>query len=132
MRLRTYKGPLNLHEVYLNGYYGRSQVVEWGGLWFALNAGTSDSLDYYIDLDDPDALYVLTSNYAHNYIGVERLHPDYAEPIYRNEDTYQADKTDRYFIQSPDEEKPDGVPLLEMAGHNAIRWIVEKGHSDET
>ena len=125
MRLRKYNGPLNAHQIYLNGYFGKSIIVEWEGLWFALSAGTSDRTDFYIDLDDPGALYVLTSNYAHNYIAVERLHPDYAEPIPHNEDTYRVVYTDKYFIHNADEDKPEGVPLLDMRPDNAIRWLIE-------
>ena len=126
MRLRRYEGNLKRTQSYLTGYYGPCTIVEWRNRSFVLSAGTSDSLDFYIDLDDPLSLYVLTTHFGLNYIGVERLDPYLYEPVPKNEGYVEADDTDSLFIQAPDEVKPYGVPLLDMAPYHAIRWITNE------
>ena len=126
MRLRRYTEDLKLQEIWLTGYYGKSTVIEWKNRSFVLSAGSSDSLEFYRDLDDPEVLYVLTRNYGLGYIGVERLDHYLNEPVPRNEGYVRADDTDSFFTQSPYEDKPEGVPLLDMTEPNAIRWIVNE------
>jgi hypothetical protein len=129
MRLRrVYEGhrryDVQLRRERLRGYYSDSLIAEWQGKQLLLGAGTSDWLNFYRDLDDPDSFYVLTTNRSIGYIGLERFdlrdEPHDAGGLMVIEaDPYTA------FEQWEGQYKDEGKPLLEMAAHNAVRYLAQ-------
>lgn len=111
MKLRRVDA-LELGTTWPRGHYGESRTVVWQGHAYILGAGSSDRLSFWRDLYD-NALFVVTTNRALGYIGVERLDPEDCTP-HPDARNYLHDEF-KFFDQNATDE------LLELADHNVIR-----------
>jgi hypothetical protein len=142
---RTEKVAASFQILYVrfHGHGGESRVIKWRDRYYALGAGSSDTVTFYRDLDDPEVLYVLTENHGLGYLGLDRLsekcsvYPykvyvegegksDWGYPeIVEDGVEYLDASSEGFFTQSPKEIKEEGESLLEMAGHNVVRYLEE-------
>lgn len=129
--------------VRFHGHGGESRVIKFKERYYALGAGSSDTVTFYRDLDDSEVLYVLTENRSLGYLGLERLSEKcsvYPYKVYvkgegRNDWGYPETVEDGveyldassegFFTHTPEEFKDVGESLMEMAGHNVVRYLSE-------
>lgn len=117
MKLRTVR--VQEDEYWQTGHCTASRVALWKGERFLLSAGTKDEV--YYCTDEAGRLYALSLNYGLGYIGLEMFD---AELDNEAEAGYQKAEGS-VFTSQPEELKDYGLPLLEMAGFNAIKYLAE-------
>ena len=70
---------MNLIEVYPEeteryhpGDYGKSRILHWFGHDYKLSAGLSDSVRYYLDVND-GTVFIVSENTQLGYLGIEAV-----------------------------------------------------------
>ena len=126
MRLRSTQ--LEVRYEILPKHYGESRIVKWKEKEYALGAGSSDTVEFWRDLDAPSELYVLTYNYGLGYMGLDLLD---ANVDYPHDDAPEYDKpVNELFLQDPDDawsgiDREGRTRLSDMYAPNAIRVMSE-------
>lgn len=127
MRLRYIeRGGVETRRERLPRHYGESLIVSWQGREFVCGAGTSDTVEFWRDLDDTETLYAYTYNLSMGYLGLEVIETEESFP--HGDAPEYLTPSREFFTQTPEEVKDYGRPLDEMRSDNAIRYLVDSGY----